>query len=107
MHLGLKGNYSGFHPAIACDADRGFVAAIYRNSERRASIFAGWKLRHGPNWLEAGIVTGYTTTDVLPMLRIGVDISDQLAVFAAPAAELDGLGHLRPGLIVGLQVSLP
>ena len=50
---------------------------------------------------EVGAVTGYSGADVLPMLRLGYEITDNVLLFTAPAYA-DG----RVGAVVGLEYKM-
>ena len=107
-HMGLEGDYNSVHPAIKCDReDSGFIAGAYLNSENRGSVYAGWKIASDkpktPLWAEVGLVTGYTSENVLPYVRVGADLTERTSLFLAPAIEVDGDGY-RTGAVLGLEV---
>lgn len=108
-HFGLVGDYNSIHPALKCDRDdSGIIAGAYFNSESRVSAYAGWKLssaKEGSNlWAEVGAVTGYTSGDVLPYARVGIDITPRASIFLAPAIEEKRGGDYRIGAVLGLEV---
>jgi len=91
-HLGLDGNYNSIHPHARCTIDN-WITGVYYNSERNASYYVGRKILN----FEIGLVTGYTSHDVLPMIRY---IKNNW--FVAPAYEKsNGLG-----LTVGYEFTL-
>jgi hypothetical protein len=69
IHLGLEGNYQNIHPHVRCEVEHSFfqstVAGVYYNSESTISTYVGQKF----GALEVGIVTGYSSKSILPMLR--------------------------------------
>ena len=91
-HLGLDGDYNSIHPHTRCTIDN-WITGAYYNSERNASYYVGRKILN----FEIGLVTGYTSHDVLPMIRY---INN--GWFVAPAYEKsNGLG-----LTVGYEFTL-
>ena len=91
-HLGLDGNYNGAHPHARCTIDN-WITGAYYNSEKNASYYVGRKILN----FEIGLVTGYTSHDVLPMIRY---IKNNW--FVTPAYEKsNGLG-----LTVGYEFTL-
>ena len=91
-HLGLDGNYNSIHPHARCTIDN-WITGAYYNSERNASFYVGRKISN----FEIGLVTGYNSGDVLPMIRY---INNRW--FVTPAYEKsNGLG-----LTVGYEFTL-
>lgn len=108
MHMGLVGDYNETHPALKCDRDdTGLIAGVFLNSESRASVYGGIKFSDpAPGrdlWVEAGIVTGYTSADVLPYVRLGLDLNDRTSLFVAPAIEAKRGGGYRTGIVAGIE----
>lgn len=75
-----------FNPGLYLRTDAGLTLGAYRNSECRASVYAGWtwEARRG-RWaaaVTAGAVTGYTSRPVLPLLvpSLAVDVADKTAL---------------------------
>ena len=69
MHMGLSDSYNSVHPHIGIEQD-GFIAGAYYNSEYKISTYAGYKFDLGYNsTVELGAVTGYSSGDILPMLK--------------------------------------
>ena len=99
-HLGLDKNYNQAHPFIKAEFENNAVSAIYYNSEDRVSFCAGYqfKLSDDSN-IEAALVTGYTSHDVLPMIKF-----NHKNFFVVPAYE-DYNGK-RFGLSVGMEFTL-
>lgn len=105
-HFGLVGDYNTIHPALKCDRDdSGLIAGAYLNSENRLSVYGGWKMSgtDTPAWLEVGAVTGYTSGDVLPYARAGIDLAKRTSLFIAPAIEEKRDGY-RIGAVIGLEI---
>lgn len=55
-------DYNNINPGIYYRLAEGPVAGIYRNSVRRASIYAGYTWQYGRFDLTTGAVTGYTNS---------------------------------------------
>ena len=92
LHIGLENKYNNYHPHARCQVDS-LITGVYYNSEDRISSYVG--LEH-EGW-EIGLVTGYTSQDVLPMIRY-----KRNNWFIAPAWEVDG----NMGVVVGLEFKL-
>tara|TARA_R100000008_G_C3420267_1_gene84540 strand:- start:57 stop:359 length:303 start_codon:yes stop_codon:yes gene_type:complete len=88
MHLGLEGDYNNIHPHARCQKDA-LISGVYYNSEDRISSYIG--LQH--EGFELGLVTGYTYSDVVPMIRYKKDYW-----FIAPAYEKG-----NKGIVIGLE----
>ena len=91
-HLGLDGNYNSIHPHARCTIDN-WITGAYYNSERNASFYVGKKISN----FEIGLVTGYNSYDVLPMIRY---INN--GWFVAPAYEKSN----TVGLTVGYEFTV-
>ncbi len=65
LHLGLEGSYNPVHPQVRCTVNN-TMAGVYYNSEDQFSSYLAQKF----GVLEVGIVTGYESAKVLPMVRI-------------------------------------
>ena len=63
-HLGLDNNYNDVHPHARCTINNWLTGAYY-NSEKSMSYYFGRKISN----FEIGLVTGYNSYDVLPMIR--------------------------------------
>ena len=69
MHIGLEGDYNNVHPHARCTVDNS-IAGVYYNSEDRISAYVGKEFELDEYWkLELGLVTGYKSEDILPMIR--------------------------------------
>ena len=88
-HLGLDNNYNDVHPHARCTIDN-WITGAYYNSERNISYYVGKKISN----FEIGLVTGYNSYYVLPMIRY---INNGL--FVAPAYEKSN----TVGLTVGYE----
>ena len=88
-HLGLEGDYNNIHPHARCTIDN-WITGAYYNSERTVSYYIGTTMGN----LEVGLVTGYSSYDVLPMIRY---IKNGWCV--APAYEKSG----NYGLMIGYE----
>ena len=89
MHVGLEGNYNNYHPHARCQKDN-LISGVYYNSEDHISTYVG--MQH--KGLEFGLVTGYESEDILPMIRYKKD-----NWFIAPGYESDG----TYGVVFGLE----
>ena len=89
MHIGLEGDYNNIHPHARCQQDA-LISGVYYNSEENISAYVG--LEH--NGWEVGLVTGYTYSDVVPMIRYKKD-----NWFITPAYEKNG----TLGRVIGLE----
>ena len=89
MHVGLEGNYNSFHPHARCQQDA-LISGVFYNSEERVSTYVG--MQH--EGFEIGLVTGYTSEDILPMIRYKAG-----TLFISPAFEKGG----NKGLVIGLE----
>ena len=91
-HLGLDGDYNSVHPHVRCTVDN-WITGAYYNSERNASYYVAKTISN----FEIGLVTGYSSYDILPMIRY---INN--GWFVAPAYEKsDNLG-----LAIGYELKL-
>ena len=68
LHLGLAGNYNFFHPYVEYVDDR-FIAGTFYNSEDNWSFFVGKEFNRGDFGVEVGLVTGYESSPIVPMVR--------------------------------------
>ena len=100
-HLGLAGDFASIHPHVQYRMDNQYIAGIYHNSDKRASVYFGkrtsWKAPYDiiPEVsIEYGLVHGYKEWDVAPMLKINYG-----ALFVAPAATKDDFG-----IVAGYEV---
>jgi hypothetical protein len=91
-HLGLDNNYNDVHPHVRCTIDN-WITGAYYNSERNMSYYVGRKISN----FEIGLVTGYNSYDVLPMIRY---INN--GWFVAPAYEKSN----NVGLTVGYEFTI-
>jgi len=89
LHVGLEGDYNSYHPHARCEKNN-LISGVYYNSEERVSAYVG--LEH--EGFELGFVTGYTYSDIVPMIRYKKN-----SWFIAPAIEKGG----NKGLVVGLE----
>ena len=92
LHLGLEEDYNSYHPHVRCQKNE-LISGIYYNSEDRISSYIG--IEH--SGFELGLVTGYTYSDLIPMLRY-----KQKNWFVAPALEFNG----SKGLVIGLEFKI-
>jgi len=105
QHIGMNGDYNEIHPHIQLQADSGFVAGAFLNSESNVSPYVGWRFEHDAAFIEVGAVGGYESITVAPYLRAGYEIADNVDLFIAPAFETDGRGGVNYGAVVGVSFS--
>ena len=98
LHMGLDANYNNIHPHARCTIDEN-IAGVFYNSEDRISTYIGRELELNGNWkLEIGLVTGYKSKDILPMLRYKAG-----GFFLSPAYEKHN-GEENYGLVIGWEI---
>ena len=94
MHIGLEGDYNNVHPHARCTSNSS-IAGVYYNSEDRISTYVGKEFELDEYWkLELGLVTGYKSEDILPMIRYKAG-----TFFISPAFEKGG----NKGIVIGLE----
>ena len=104
IHLGTDTKFDEVHPTIRYSENSLFIGA-YHNSEGNTSGVAGQRLENPSGlFIEYGIITGYSTEPILPMVRIGQQVGI-LSVFIAPAAELT-INGIKPLLVLGVEFNL-
>ena len=96
MHVGLENEYNSVHPHARCTIDN-TIAGVYYNSEYNISSYIGKYFESKNTIIEYGIVTGYSGSNIAPMLRIKKD-----NFFIAPAYEVTG----NFGVVIGLEFQL-
>ncbi len=94
MHLGLESDYNNLHPHARCTLDQN-IFGVYYNSESRISSYAGREFSLNTGKVELGLVTGYKSEDILPMVRY-----KNGNFFVSPAYETDTKKY---GLVIGLE----
>ena len=92
LHVGLEGKYNNYHPHTRCQKNT-LISGVYYNSEDRISTYI--VMTH--NGLELGLVTGYESEDILPMIRY-----KRNNWFISPGYEVDG----TYGVVIGLEFKL-
>ena len=92
MHVGLEEDYNSVHPHARCTTDN-WVTGAYYNSEKNMSYYIAKTISN----FEIGLVTGYSSYDVLPMIRY---IND--GWFVAPSYEKSN----NLGLTVGYEYTI-
>ena len=96
MHLGLEGDYQPFHPNVGIEYNN-FITGAYYNSESAISPYIGYRYElNDKTSVEFGLVGGYTTNPIEPMLKLNYDL-----FFVAPAREI--YNDERLGLVVGIE----
>lgn len=100
MHIGIGEGWNERHPCARYVADD-FTIGAYLNSENTVSAFVSHTFEYDRWMAEVGAVTGYSSADILPMVRLGYEITDNVLLFTAPAYA-DG----RIGYVVGLEYKI-
>ena len=93
MHLGLDNNYNNIHPHARCNIDS-TITGVYYNSEDNISTYIGKKY----NNIEVGIVTGYSSNKIVPMIRYVNN-----GFFISPAYETNGNYGVTIGIELGFK----
>jgi hypothetical protein len=98
IHVGLEADYNNLHPHARCTVDNS-IAGVYYNSEDRISAYVGkeFKLTEKGK-LELGLVTGYKSDNVLPMIRYKAG-----TWFISPAYEKHR-DKENYGLVIGWEI---
>ena len=99
MHFAIGDGWNERHPCARYVADD-FTIGAYLNSEDSLSVYISHIFVRDSWFLETGLVTGYSGADILPMVRAGYEITDNVLIFASPAYA-DG----KTGLVVGVEWS--
>ena len=90
-HLGLDGDYNSVHPHVRCTTDS-WITGAYYNSESKVSTYIGQRFGR----VEVGLVTGYSSYSLLPMIRVTYD-----KWYISPAYETDNWG-----IVLGWETKL-
>ena len=69
LHLGLNHAYNNIHPHIRCKHEPVSIGLFY-NSERNLSAYIAHTIEFKNTQLELGVVTGYTSYPLVPLLRL-------------------------------------
>ena len=93
LHMGLEGDYNEIHPHVRYN-DQNYIAGVYYNSESRVSFYAGKRWEYNDFGLEAGAVTGYPQSSIMPYVR-----GTYKDFFVAPALESDN----TVGAVIGYE----
>jgi len=100
LHLGLGKGWNNVHPGIRY-IDGPWSIGAYYNSEFAVSPYATYTLTSGEWFIEGGLVGGYSTTPVLPMIRAGIDRGN-VRYFIAPGAAQFG-DETKFGIVIGVE----
>ena len=96
LHIGLDNEYNSIHPHARCTIDDNILGAYY-NSEYNVSSYIGKFFDYKDTTIEYGLVTGYSGSDIAPMIRLKKD-----NFFVAPAYEVTG----NIGIVIGVEIKL-
>jgi hypothetical protein len=97
IHLGLEEDYNNIHPHVRCTVDS-YITGVYYNSEGRISAYAGKEFQLTENGkLELGLVTGYKSQAILPMVRYKIG-----RWFISPVYEKHN-GEENYGVVLGWE----
>ena len=98
MHVGLEADYNNVHPHARCTVNDN-IAGVYYNSEDRVSAYMGRQFDLDEHRkIELGLVTGYKSEDILPMIRYKEGV-----FFISPAYEKHN-GKENYGLVIGWEI---
>jgi len=105
-HIGFASDYNSIHPHVRYTDDN-FITGAFYNSERRISLYAGYRFEPTERiGIEVSVTTGYQAFDgVMPQIR-GTYQTDEknIILFAAPSAEkIDETINI--GLVVGIETT--
>lgn len=100
MHLGIGDGWNERHPCARYVADD-FTIGAYYNSEFATSVYVSHTFEYDQWFAEVGAVTGYSSAPVIPMLRVGYKVNDNVMVFISPA-----YGNDQFGAVIGLEFSV-
>jgi hypothetical protein len=97
LHLGYENNYNGFNPYVGTYLTDNIAVGGYYNSEEKLSAYVAYMTEY----LELGLVTGYTTAPVVPMVKFNYK-----NFFITPSLETiineNGTIH-TPGIVFGFD----
>ena len=93
LHVGLDNEYNSTHPHVRCTINDNILGAYY-NSEYKVSSYVGKFFNYKNTTIEYGLVTGYSGSDIAPMIRLKKD-----NFFVSPAYEVTG----NVGFVAGLE----
>jgi len=91
-HLGMSGDFNSIHPTITYKQDN-VISGIFYNSESQLSLFVAQSREYKKYTIATGVVTGYSSTDVVPMIKI-----NRGGFFVAP-----GYANGDAGVVVGYE----
>ena len=91
-HLGMSGNFNSVHPTITYEKNT-VISGIFYNSESRPSLFLAQSREYKKYTIATGIVTGYSGSDILPMIKI-----NRGKFFVTP-----GYANGDAGMVVGYE----
>ena len=102
MHVGLEGEYNGFHPHVRF-YENGAIAGAYYNSVENISAYAGWRLEPTEKLgVEVALVTGYPAFGtVAPYVRATYDIGKD-RIFVGPTGEVVN-DQTEVGVVLGYE----
>ena len=103
-HAGLEGNYNEVHPHARYTYES-VIGGAYYNSESSTSFYFGLEKPITDNVnIEFGGVTGYSTGDILPFMRVVYE-EEHYNLFAAPAFETYN-GKDKMGFVIGIEIPI-
>jgi len=86
-HLAIGDGWNDLHPC-ARYVSEDFTIGAYLNSENTLSTYVSHTFEYDKWFAEAGLVTGYSSGPVIPMLRAGYNVTDAISIFVSPAYEV-------------------
>lgn len=95
-HLGFEAKYNSLNPYIGVEFDNNIAVGAYYNSEKRLSTYIAYLTEY----VELGLVTGYTTAPVHPMVKFNYNnffITPSLEKITKP----DNTREMNPGIVFG------
>jgi len=94
LHLGFTENYNNIHPHVRYQNEH-IVSGVYYNSESSISAYLGKEFKFKDLGLELGVVSGYSMSPVVPMIR-----ATYKNFYIIPAVEGS---DFDPGIVIGYE----
>ena len=96
-HLGFELDYNPINPYVGVNVTDNIAVGAYYNSEENISTYIGYVTEH----VELGLVTGYSTSDIMPMAKFNYK-----NLFISPVVESitrGGSTTYTPAIIIGFD----
>lgn len=100
-HMGFEGEYNSIHPHVRLEQGP-YAVGSYINSERNLSSYVSYSLEKDHYYLEFGLASGYSYSNVVPLFRTGIS-KDSIDMFVTLGFEN---GSTTPKIILGIEILL-